>query len=71
VTRQPTGQGMWDKADYVELTEARVWSRMKLRQFHEDIRPPYYGTYSKRSATVTGRRPFGRVRHRHNDGKKL
>jgi hypothetical protein len=25
VTRQPTGQGMWDKADYVELTEARAY----------------------------------------------
>jgi hypothetical protein len=28
VTRQPTGQGMWDKADYVELTEARAYISM-------------------------------------------
>ncbi|KAI1301373.1 Chromatin assembly factor 1 subunit A [Halotydeus destructor] len=26
-------------------------------QFHEDIRPPWFGTWSKRSKQVTGRRP--------------
>ncbi|VDK20306.1 unnamed protein product [Anisakis simplex] len=34
--------------------------RAKLFQFHDNYRPPYYGTWRKRSKTITGRRPFGR-----------
>ena len=33
---------------------------MKLLQFHQDHRPPYWGTWSKTSREVTGRRPLGR-----------
>lgn len=33
---------------------------MKLLQFHQDYRPPYWGTWSKTSKDVTGRRPLGR-----------
>lgn len=33
---------------------------MKLLQFHQDHRPPYWGTWSKSSKQVTGRRPLGR-----------
>ncbi|CAN0105810.1 unnamed protein product, partial [Hapterophycus canaliculatus] len=33
---------------------------MKLLQFHQDHRPPYWGTWSKASKQVTGRRPLGR-----------
>ena len=36
---------------------------MKLLQFYEDVRPPYFGTFVKRDkghALVSGRRPFGR-----------
>lgn len=33
---------------------------MKLLQFHQDYRPPYWGTWSKTSREVTGRRPLGR-----------
>ncbi|KAK6015622.1 hypothetical protein OSTOST_18950, partial [Ostertagia ostertagi] len=29
-----------------------------LFQFHDNYRPPYYGTWRTRSATITGRRPF-------------
>lgn len=35
-------------------------NRMKLLQFHQDYRPPYWGTWSKTSREVTGRRPLGR-----------
>lgn len=37
--------------------------RMKLLQFHEDVRPAYYGTWSKAyngKSTVNGRRPFAK-----------
>jgi hypothetical protein len=34
---------------------------MKLLQFHEDVRPAYYGTWSKTGQhIVTGRRPFAK-----------
>ncbi|KAG4305562.1 hypothetical protein PORY_001118 [Pneumocystis oryctolagi] len=31
---------------------------MKLLQFREDVRPPYYGTFSKSSSILTPRNPF-------------
>lgn len=34
--------------------------RSKLFQFHEDVRPPYFGTWQKESIRVTGRRPYRR-----------
>lgn len=34
-----------------------VW---KLLQFREDYRPPYYGTWTKKSNTINGRRPFAK-----------
>ena len=34
--------------------------RAKLIQFHENQRPAYWGTWSKQSSAVTGRKPFGR-----------
>ncbi|KJH51681.1 hypothetical protein DICVIV_02112 [Dictyocaulus viviparus] len=32
--------------------------RAKLYQFHDNYRPPYYGTWRSRSKAITGRRPF-------------
>ncbi|WKX88315.1 hypothetical protein Q1695_008171 [Nippostrongylus brasiliensis] len=32
--------------------------RAKLFQFHDNYRPPYYGTWRTRSKAITGRRPF-------------
>lgn len=32
--------------------------RAKLLQYHEDVRPPYYGTWQRKSKQVTGRHPF-------------
>ena len=46
-----------DKEEY-QLKPKRV--RAKLLQFCEDQRPPYWGTWSKRSKCVGPRNPFGR-----------
>jgi hypothetical protein len=35
-----------------------VW---KLLQFHSDVRPPYYGTWSQKSHYVGPRKPFGQT----------
>ncbi|VDK73369.1 unnamed protein product [Litomosoides sigmodontis] len=35
-------------------------NRAKLFQFHDNWRPPYYGTWRKRSTIITGRRPFAK-----------
>lgn len=32
--------------------------RPRLLQYHEDVRPPYYGTWQRKSKIITGRRPF-------------
>jgi len=32
----------------------------KLLQFSENTRPPYYGTWRKKTAHISGRKPFGR-----------
>ena len=32
--------------------------KMKLLSFHENNRPAYYGTWSKKSGVVGGRKPF-------------
>lgn len=34
--------------------------KAKLFQFHDNNRPPYYGTWRKRSNVITGRKPFGK-----------
>jgi hypothetical protein len=56
------GDGIWDGPDYAELEEKRLWDCMKFFKFAEDVRPPYYGTWSKRSLAVSGRKPFGQDR---------
>ena len=37
-----------------------ICNRRKFLAFEEDTRPPYTGSWSKRSTKVTGRRPFGK-----------
>ncbi|EMR10202.1 hypothetical protein PNEG_01475 [Pneumocystis murina B123] len=39
---------------------------MKLLQFREDVRPPYYGTFSKSSFILTPRNPFKTDEHLFN-----
>ena len=40
--------------------DALVIPRAKLLKFHENKRPAYWGTWTKKSKVITGRRPFGR-----------
>lgn len=35
-------------------------SRMKLFKFHENVRPAYWGTFSKKSKTIHPRKPFAK-----------
>ena len=37
----------------------RQFMRAKLLQFEEDIRPPYFGTWRKKTKFISARRPFG------------
>ena len=32
--------------------------RMKLLQFHSNVRPPYFGSWRKKSKVISGRAPF-------------
>ncbi|KAF9584184.1 Chromatin assembly factor 1, subunit A [Lunasporangiospora selenospora] len=48
-----------------DLQQVLTWKeipalRMRLMQFAENYRPAYYGTWSKKSTRVTGRRAFGK-----------
>lgn len=45
---------------YVEPRDVLVLNKYKFLRFHEDVRPPYFGTWSKKSAFVTGRKPIGK-----------
>ncbi|GAA5811084.1 hypothetical protein MFLAVUS_004513 [Mucor flavus] len=47
-------------ADILHVPNVRLVLRMKLLQFTENVRPAYYGTFTKRSQTVAGRRPFAK-----------
>jgi hypothetical protein len=45
---------------YAELQDVQVRNKYKFLSFHEDIRPAYYGTWSKTSRVITGRNPFAK-----------
>ncbi|KAL7320499.1 hypothetical protein PS15m_000385 [Mucor circinelloides] len=45
-------------SDILQVPNVRMVLRMKLLQFKEDVRPAYYGTFTKKSSIVSGRRPF-------------
>ncbi|CAO3638427.1 unnamed protein product [Mucor hiemalis] len=47
-------------ADILHVPNVRQVLRMKLLQFSEDVRPAYFGTFTKKSHKVTGRRPFAK-----------
>ncbi|KAK2587347.1 hypothetical protein KPH14_003064 [Odynerus spinipes] len=50
-----------DNANVVVQTPAVTdKNRAKLLQFHENRRPPYWGTWRKRSKTINPRRPFSK-----------
>ncbi|ESO12654.1 hypothetical protein HELRODRAFT_159230 [Helobdella robusta] len=37
-----------------------IMKKMKFLQFHDNYRPAYYGTWMKKSSSVSGRRPFAK-----------
>jgi len=41
--------------------------RQKLLQFNENRRPPYWGTWRKRSSIINSRRPFAKDKVRINN----
>lgn len=47
--------------EIVEDTPAYVREEMRVKfyKFHDNRRPPYYGTFRKKSTVVSGRKPFG------------
>lgn len=47
-------------ADILNVPNVRQVLRMKLLQFHENVRPAYYGTFTQRSQRINGRRPFAK-----------
>ncbi|KAH0539425.1 hypothetical protein KQX54_004723 [Cotesia glomerata] len=53
-------EGDDDNADVVDLGVPLERHRAKLLFFSENRRPPYYGTWRKKSKSVNPRRPFGK-----------
>jgi len=49
---------VWGASDYLEQTTIRVPNKYRFLSFHGDCRPPYRGTWTKKSAIVTGKTPF-------------
>ncbi|CAG8450132.1 15669_t:CDS:2 [Dentiscutata erythropus] len=47
-----------DDLSSVFRNNKKIW--MKLLQFEENYRPPYYGTWTKSSKIISGRRPFAK-----------
>lgn len=50
----------WGALDYLEKTTIKVPNRYRFLSFHEDCRPAYRGTWTKKSPSVTGKNPFGK-----------
>jgi len=42
-----------------ERAKELPWTRAKYLHFADNRRPPYYGTWRKRSQLITARRPLG------------
>lgn len=53
-------EGDDDNADIIDLGVPLERHRAKLLFFSENRRPPYYGTWRKKSKSVNPRRPFGK-----------
>ena len=57
VTVMPEG-GAWDAQPFAEHRVITIPNKYRFLSFHEDCRPPYHGTWSKKSSIVNGRNPF-------------
>eukprot|EP00429_Kryptoperidinium_foliaceum_P008159 CAMPEP_0176025998 /NCGR_PEP_ID=MMETSP0120_2-20121206/12728_1 /TAXON_ID=160619 /ORGANISM="Kryptoperidinium foliaceum, Strain CCMP 1326" /LENGTH=1018 /DNA_ID=CAMNT_0017359189 /DNA_START=131 /DNA_END=3187 /DNA_ORIENTATION=- len=58
VTFIPETSGGFDELPFAEQKIINVPNKYRFLSFHEDERPPYHGTWSKRSKIVTGKTPF-------------
>ncbi len=56
----PTPGNSFADVTYVEPKQVCVRGPMKALQFHEDLRPMYWGTCSLRSHVISGRRPMAK-----------
>lgn len=45
-------------SDILQVPNVRMVLRMKLLQFSDNVRPAYYGTFTKQSRIINGRNPF-------------
>lgn len=45
--------------------QAELGLNPKLLQFHENVRPPYWGTWRKKSKNIRPRNPFGQDVRKH------
>ena len=44
----------------IKPTEKKVFKKAKLLQFHDNQRPAYFGTWTKKTSKISGRKPFGK-----------
>ena len=50
----------FDAQPFAEQQIIQIPNKYRFLSFHEDCRPAYHGTWSKKSSVVTGRNPFGK-----------
>ena len=43
----------------IKPSEKKVFKKAKLLQFHDNQRPAYFGTWTKKTDKISGRKPFG------------
>jgi len=59
-TVAPEEDGGWDAPSYLEQQTIKIPNKYRFLSFHEDRRPAYHGTWSKKSSIITGKKPFGK-----------
>jgi hypothetical protein len=60
VTVMPENANAFDAQPFAEQRIVHFPNKYSFLSFHEDCRPAYHGTWSKKSSIVTGRNPFGK-----------
>ncbi len=50
----------FEEQPFAEQKIIHVPNKFRFLSFHEDYRPPYHGTWSKRSKIITGKTPFAK-----------
>ena len=57
-TVAPQEDDGWNAPSYLEQRTIKIPNKYRFLSFHENHRPAYHGTWSKKSTIVTGRNPF-------------